>query len=127
REGDRGAAALEFLHVDPRVVAALNGAEDDPAAATVEKRDRRRLVAARPLVGVVADDRDLPQGFVDSPVDAGEPGRDLVDRPVEIVDPGLQRDGEIDEIVLRTAKEHLLRWTESAALDTGRLVGGVML
>ena len=65
REGDRRAAALELLHVDPRVVAALDRRDDEPGARGVEQRERGRLVAARVLVGVVADDRRVRDGAVD--------------------------------------------------------------
>ena len=70
-----GPAAVELLHVDPRVVAALDRGHDDARAGRVEQRERRRLVAARVLVGVVADDRGVRDRAVDAPVDAGEPGR----------------------------------------------------
>ena len=49
-------------------------------------------MAARVLVGVVADDRGVRDRLVDAPVDPREPRRDLVDGAVEVVDPGLQRD-----------------------------------
>ena len=57
RERDRRLAAVELLHVDPGVVAALDRGDDDAGARRVEQRERGRLVAARVLVGVVADDR----------------------------------------------------------------------
>ena len=44
REGDRGAAVLELLQVDARVVAALDRAEHDPAPRAVEHRDGGGLV-----------------------------------------------------------------------------------
>ena len=37
------------------------------------------------------------------------PRGDLVHGPVQVVDPALQRDGEIDEILLATAEQHALR------------------
>src|SRR5262249_13993244 len=52
-ESDRGPAALELLHVDPRVVPPLDRGHDDAAARPVEQGERRRLVPARVLVGVV--------------------------------------------------------------------------
>ena len=37
-----------------------------------------------------------------------ECGRDLVDRPVQVVHPRLERDGEVDEVVLLAAEQHEL-------------------
>src|SRR5207247_11413256 len=68
--------------------------QDDPAAARVEERNRGRLVAARPLVGVIAYERGLGNGCVHAPVDPGKPGGDLVHCPVQIVDAPLERDRE---------------------------------
>ena len=45
---------------------------------------------------------------VDPAVDAGEPGGDLVDRTVEVVDPALQRDGELDEVAPAAAEQRQL-------------------
>ena len=57
-------------------------------------------MAAGALVGVVTDDRGLGDARVDSPVDPREPRRDLVHGPVQVVDPALQRDGEVDHVLL---------------------------
>src|SRR5262245_36130256 len=78
REGDRGVAAVELLHVDTRVVAALDGAQDDARSPGVEQGDRGRLVPAGVLVRVVADDRRLRDRLVDAPL---EP----LDRPERLV------------------------------------------
>src|SRR5436190_18039952 len=99
---------VQFLDVDPRVVAALDRAQDDAAPRGVEERHRRRLVAAAVRVGVVADDRRLGDGVVDAPVDARQRRPDLVDGLVEIVDPPLERDGEVDEVCLLVAEQHEL-------------------
>src|SRR5437763_13126414 len=109
RERDRSSSVLEFLHVDARVVAALDRADDDSAAPSVEQRDRRRLVAAGSLVGVVTNDRALREGFVEATVDTREPGGDLVYRSMEVVDSGLQRDGEVDEVTGAAPEHYLLR------------------
>ncbi len=66
-------------------------------------------MAAGVLVGVVAHDRRLRHRVVDAPVDALERRGQLVDRTMQVVDPRLQRDGEIDEVVLASAEEHELR------------------
>src|SRR5690348_972102 len=50
-----GAAAFQLLHVDPRVVAALDRRHDEASAGRVEQGKRGGLVAAGVLVGVVAD------------------------------------------------------------------------
>src|SRR3954463_5311151 len=89
-EGDGGAAALELLHVDPGVVPALDRGHHDPSAGRVQERNRGGLVAARVLVGVVADDRGVRDGAVDSAVDAGQCRGHLVDRAVQVVDPALE-------------------------------------
>ena len=47
REGDRGAAAVDLLHVDPRVVAALDRAQDD-AACGPSRASRPRPTGGRP-------------------------------------------------------------------------------
>src|SRR5581483_12361991 len=91
-------APVELLQVDPRVVAPLERGQDKAGAGAVEEGDRRRLVAAGVLVGVEADDGALRDGAVDAPVDAREPGCDLVDRAVDVVDPGLERDRELDQV-----------------------------
>ena len=90
-----------------------------PRPRRVEQRERRRLVAAGVLVGVVADDRACSRPIVDPPVDAREPGRDLVDRAVEVVDPPLQRDGELDEVLAAAADERPLRVAQAADADPG--------
>src|SRR4051812_15403462 len=84
-ERDRGAAPFELLHVDPGVVATLDRRHDDAATGRVEERERRGLMAARVLVGVVADDRGVRHRSVDAPVDPGEARSDLVDGPMEVV------------------------------------------
>src|SRR5438128_12067715 len=73
REGHRRTATLELLHVDPGVVTPLNRRHHHPRAGRVEQREGSGLVAARVLVGVVADDRRVPDRGVDAAVDAGEP------------------------------------------------------
>ena len=88
-----------------------------PVRAGVEQRERRRLVAARVLVGVVADDRAVRDGPVDAAVDPREPGGDLVDGPVQVVDPALQRDGELDEVLAAAAEQHPLRVAHAPHLD----------
>src|SRR5260370_26401724 len=67
REGDGGAAALELLDVDARVVPPLDGAQDAPAARRVEQRDRSGLMPTRVLVGVVADDGEPRHRRLDAP------------------------------------------------------------
>ena len=52
---------------------------------------------------------------VHAPVDAHEAGRDLVDGAVEVVDPALQRDGEVDQVGLAVAEQHRLALAQ--ALD----------
>ena len=56
---------------------------------------------------------------VDAPVDAGEAGGDLVDRAVEVVDPRLQRDGEVDEVLAAAAEQRPLRLADAPHLDPG--------
>ena len=90
-----------------------------PRARPVEQRERGRLVAAGVLVGVVADDRRVRDRAVDPAVDAREPAGDLVDRAVEVVDPALQRDGELDEILAAAADQHALRVAQPADADPG--------
>jgi hypothetical protein len=51
---------------------------------------------------------------VDPPVDARETGGDLVDGAVQVVDPGLQRDGEVDEVAPVAAEQHALRRPQRA-------------
>ena len=86
-----------------------------PVRAGVEQRERGGLVAARVLVGVVADDRGVRDGPVDAPVDAGEPGGDLVDGAVEVVDPALEGDGELDDVLAAAAEQQALRLPQRAA------------
>src|SRR6266487_2417224 len=74
RESNGRLAAVELLHVDPGVVAALDRADDDARATGIEHRERRRLVATCVRVRVVADDRGVRDAAVDSPVDACEHG-----------------------------------------------------
>src|SRR5258708_198205 len=88
---------------------ALNRRDDDAGARRVEHRNGGRLVTARVGERVVAHDRRLRQRAVDAPVDTREAGRDLVDNAVEVVDPRLQRDGEVDEVLLAAAEEDELR------------------
>ena len=65
RESDGSTAAIELLHVDARVVAALDRGDDQTGTGRVEHRHRRRLVAARVLVRVVAHDRRVQERAVD--------------------------------------------------------------
>ena len=109
REGDGRPSAVELLHVDARVVAALDRAHDDAGPRRVQERERRRRLAGLVVVGVVAKDRRLRDAVVDPAVDARERAGDLVDRAVEVVDPRLQRDGEVDEIRLAAAEQDELR------------------
>ena len=67
---------VEFLDVDPGVIAALDRRQDDAAAAGVEQSDRGRLLAARARVGVVAYERGLGDRGVDPAIDPGKAGRD---------------------------------------------------
>src|SRR3989442_14744374 len=90
REGDRRAAVVELLDVDPRVIAALDRGHDDTATAGVEQGDRGRLLAAGTLVRVVTHERGLGDRGVDPAIDPGETRRDLVHGPVQVVDPSLQ-------------------------------------
>ena len=73
-------------------------------------------MAAGVLVGVVADDASLRDGRVDAPVDAREPCRDLVHGAVQVVDPPLERDGEVDEVGLAAAEQHELRGPDAPQL-----------
>ena len=52
--------------------------------------------------------------LVDAPVDPREPRRDLVDRAVQVVDPPLQRDGEVDEVALAAAEQNRLAIAQRA-------------
>ena len=51
---------------------------------------------------------------VDPPVDTRKAGGDLVDDAVEVVDPGLERDREVDEIGLPATEQHGLAGAEPA-------------
>ncbi len=51
---------------------------------------------------------------VDAPVDARERRRDLVDGAVQVVDPALERDRELDEVLAAAADQHALRVAEPA-------------
>ena len=70
-------------------------------------------MAAGVLVGVVADDRAVRDAAVDPAVDPRQPCGDLVDGPVQVVDPALQRDGEVDEIRPAAAHERPLCLTQA--------------
>src|SRR6185437_15395849 len=107
-EGDGGAAAVELLHVDAGVVTALDGRDHDAGAAAVEEGERGGLVAAGVLVGVVADDRRVRDDAVDAPVDARQARGDLVDRAVQVVDPALERDGEVEQVLAAAAEQRAL-------------------
>ena len=76
RDSSRG-ASVDLLHVDPGVVAPLDRGDDDAGARSIEKRERRRLVAARVLVGVIPHDRGVRDRLVDLAVDPREPRSDL--------------------------------------------------
>ena len=116
RERDHRLALVELLHVHAGVVAALDRAEDDAGAARVEQRDRGRLPSAGAVVRVVTDDRRARERRVGAPVDAGDRRRDLVHGAVEIVDASLERDGEVGEVPIRPAEEHLLRGAQPAEI-----------
>ena len=47
------------------------------------------------------------------------PGRHLVDRAVQVVDPALQRDGELDEVLPAAADERPLRLPQPADARPG--------
>src|SRR5207253_880485 len=103
----------------PGLPASTTTASARPGTASSRGRTNSQAVAAGVLVGVVADDRELRDGAVDAPVDAGEPGGDLVHRTVQIVDPALERDGEVDEIGLASAEQDELRGSDPAELPPG--------
>src|SRR6266511_264304 len=92
RQRHRRLSSFELLHVDPRIVSALDRAHDEPAPAPVQQSDRGRLVPAYVLVRVVADYRAVRDAAVDAAVDARKPCRDLVHRSVQVVDASLQRE-----------------------------------
>ena len=69
RKCGRGAAVVELLHVDPRVVATLDRAHDDAGARRVEQRERRRRLPRFVLVRVVAHDRRLRDAVVHPAID----------------------------------------------------------
>ena len=48
------------------------------------------------------------------------PGGDLVDRAVQVVDPALQRDGEVDEVLLAAAEQHAAARRGPRAASTTR-------
>ena len=109
-----GRSPLDVLHVDPRVVPSLDRRHDRAGPGCVQERERGRLLAARVLVRVVAHDGGVRDRSVDAPVDPRQPRRDLVDRAMEIVDPRLQRDGELDHVVGGAAENGLLGALEPA-------------
>src|SRR3990170_1017536 len=109
RKRDGRASAVEVLDVDARVVAALDRGHYGARARRVEKSERRRLLSTRPLVRVVADDRGVRHRPVDTPVDPREPGRNLVDGAVEIVDTALERDGEVEQVAAVAPQHDALR------------------
>src|SRR6516165_8650686 len=74
-------------------------------------------MAPRVLIGVVSHDRGVRDRLVDLPVDPREPGGDLVDSAVKIVDPRLQRDRELHEVLPAAADERALRVTQPARPD----------
>ena len=47
----------------------------------------------------------LRHGAVDASIDPREARRDLVHRPVEVVDPALQRDREVEQVARAAAEE----------------------
>ncbi len=80
----------------------------------VEQRDRRRLVAAGVLVGVVADDSDARDHAVDAAVELSDSAREIVELAVCLVDPTLECDGEVDEVGAATPEQRLLRRADVA-------------
>ena len=62
----------------------------------------------------------MREAAVDPPVDSREPGGDLVDDSVEIVDPCLERDGEVDEVVLARSEQDLLCFPHGPELEVER-------
>src|SRR6185312_7043250 len=83
----------------------------------IEQGDRGGLVPARLLVRVVAHHGEPGDGRVDATLETAERRRQLVDRPVQPVDPALQRDGEVDEIAAPAPLQRELRGTDSAEPD----------
>src|SRR5207247_330146 len=71
------------------------------------------------LVRVVADERGLRDRRVDSPIDTREACRDLVHSPVQVVDPALERDCEVDEVLLHPSEQHELGRPHGAQLPPG--------
>ena len=121
--GDRATAgepAVDLLHVDPGVVAPLDRRDHDPRPGRVEQGERSRLVAARVLVGVVADDRGVRDGLVDPAVDPREARRHLVDGAVEVVDPRLQRHRELDQVLPPAADERRAARPGAAGPESSR-------
>ena len=69
---------------------------------------------ARACVCVVANHGRIRQRPVDATVDPREAGGDLVDRAMEVVDPALQRDSEVDEVRAAAAEQDPLRVSQPA-------------
>ena len=63
------------------------------------------MVSSLPEGSTFVESRPVPHGH---PVPADEACRDLVNGPVQVVDPALERDGEVDEVALAAAEQHLL-------------------
>ena len=90
-----------------------------PVRAASRSDERRRLVAARVLVGVVADDRGVRDRLVDATVDAREAACDLVDGSVQVVDPSLERHCELDEVLAPATDQRSLSVAEAPNADPG--------
>ena len=120
RQGNDSLAAVELLHVDPRVVAALDCADDDAGAVGIEKRHGRGLAPAGALVRVVAHDGRAAKRRVGPPIDPRDGRRHLVHGAVQVVDARLQGHGEVGEVSLRAAEQHALGGAKPADVTQDR-------
>ena len=69
------------------------------------------------LIGVVANDRGVRETAVHPLVDPRDSRGDLVDDAMEVIDACLERDGEVDQIVLALPEDDALCPPEATQLD----------
>ena len=113
--GPRRASRGRLLHVDPGVIAALDRRDDEPRAAS-RRAARPRRIGGRRCPRRRRSGRSRCSRPCRRSAGRGAPGRrDLVDAAVQVVDPALERDRELDEILAAAAHQHPLRLAQ--ALD----------
>jgi hypothetical protein len=99
----------DLLDVDAGIVAPLDRRQDQARTGGIHQRDGDRLPAARTLDGIVSQHRPALQAAIDAPADRGGGGLHGIGTTLDLLHPGEERHGVLDQIVAVGADDDPLR------------------